>query len=60
MNDKKYIVGIIIISKNGQTIKAGNLDGSKRFLEMNPKEYPSCVYSCIVKEGIELFGVEKV
>ena len=39
----------MMISKSGQTIKAGNMDGSKRFLEMNPREYPACVYAGIVK-----------
>ena len=49
-----------MISQTGKVIKGGCLEGQKRFLEMNPKEYPGCVYACIVKEGIELVGVEKV
>lgn len=57
INPKKIIVGIIIISHTGKVIKGGNFDVQKRFLEMNPKEYPSCAYACIAKEGIELFGV---
>jgi len=36
----------------GTVAKAGNMDGIKRFIDLNPREYPCCIYACIGRDGI--------
>jgi hypothetical protein len=37
VNDRNIIVGLTLVSFMGSVAKAGNFDGNKKFIDLNPK-----------------------
>jgi hypothetical protein len=54
------VVGVSMVSQSNVVLRGGAMSESRQAIEMKPREYPVCLYGCLLPDGVEMLGVEFV
>lgn len=50
-NEKGLIIGLALMSNKGIAAKVGNLQGSRKPINVGTNQYPTCLYGSIREDG---------
>ena len=59
-SEKGVVAGVSMVSTNNIVLKGGAMTSTRQTIEMDPEEYPVCIYGCLLPDGVEMLGAEFV